>query len=122
MTMKRRVLLSLLVASLVPSAVRAQVSAQRLLRAADEPHNWLTYSGSYLSQRYSQLNQVDPGNVKNLEMKWVFQAQSLLSFSTTPLVVDGIMYLTQAPNDVFALDAATGRIFWTYKHVAEPGR
>jgi alcohol dehydrogenase (cytochrome c) len=60
--------------------------------------------------------------VKDLEIKWIFQAQSLQSFSTTPLVVDGIMYLTQAPNDVFALDAKTGRIFWTYHYAANAGR
>jgi alcohol dehydrogenase (cytochrome c) len=122
MNSTQRVILSLLVAWLVPSTVPAQVSTQRLIGAADEPQNWLTYSGSYMSQRYSRLAQVETGNVKNLKMKWVFQAQSLLTFSTTPLVVDGVMYLTQAPNDVFALDATTGRVFWTYKHVPDAGR
>jgi alcohol dehydrogenase (cytochrome c) len=120
--MTRRVLLSLLLASWLPYAVGAQVSSDRLLRAAAEPQNWLTYSGTYMSQRYSQLAQVTPANVKDLEIKWIFQAQSLQSFSTTPLVVDGVMYLTQAPNDVFALDAKTGRIFWTYRYTAAPGR
>ena len=46
----------------------------------------------------------------------MFQAQSLESFETTPLVVDGIMYLTEAPNTALALDAATGRVFWRYQH------
>ena len=118
----RATLLLLLLMALVPYALRAQVSSDRLLRAASEPQNWLTYSGSYLSHRYSELKQVTIGNVKDLEIKWIFQAQSLQSFSTTPLVVDGIMYLTQAPNDVFALDAKTGRIFWTYHYAANAGR
>src|SRR5205814_348864 len=56
-------------------------------------------------------------NVKNLEMKWVFQIQVAYNFQATPLVVDGVMYLTQPPNDVIALDAKTGRVFWTYQYV-----
>ena len=107
-------------ALLVPGALCAQVTSERLLRAPDEPRNWLTYSGSYSSQRFSPLKQIDPTNVKNLELKWVFQAQSLQKFETTPLVVDGIMYLTQSPNDVIALDAKTGRVFWVYHYATSP--
>jgi alcohol dehydrogenase (cytochrome c) len=95
----------------------AQVSSDRLTKAAQEPQNWLTYSGSYMSQRHSALKQITAANVKNLEMKWVFQAQSLQTFEATPIVVDGIMYVTQAPNDVVALDAKTGRVFWIYHYV-----
>ena len=61
-------------------SLRAQVSFDRLVRAPQEPQNWLTYSGSYLSQRYSPLQQIDLANVKNLELQWVFQAQSLQKF------------------------------------------
>jgi len=122
MTITRRALLPLLLVPLIPYALLAQVSSERLLRAAAEPQNWLTYSGTYSSQRYSQLKQITPANVKDLEMKWVFQAQSLQSFSATPLVVDGIMYVTWAPNEVVALDAASGRIFWTYHYAANAGR
>src|SRR5713101_8983311 len=105
---------------LIPCSLFAQVSSERLLRAGDEPQNWLTYSGGYSSQRYTKLQQVDPTNVKNLELKWVFQAQSLQKFEATPLVVDGIMYLTQSPNDVVALDAKTGRVFWVYHYATSP--
>jgi len=105
---------------LIPCSLFAQVSSERLLRAGDEPQNWLTYSGGYSSQRYTKLQQVDPTNVKNLELKWVFQAQSLQKFESTPLVVDGIMYLTQSPNDIVALDAKTGRVFWIYHYVTSP--
>src|SRR5207237_4659870 len=75
----------------------------------------------YQSNRYSGLKQITPANVKNLEMRWVYQTRSQEKFETTPLVVDGVMYITQPPNDVIALDAATGRIFWTYSYRVEPG-
>jgi alcohol dehydrogenase (cytochrome c) len=107
---------ALLLCLLIP-VLNAQVTYDLLLHAADHPENWLTYSGSYESQRYSLLKQVTPINVKNLEQKWIFQADSLEKFETTPLVVDGVMYLTQAPSDVVALDAKTGRIFWIYRYV-----
>ena len=115
-----RTVLLVALALLVPFSVRAQVTPERLLHANDEPQNWLTYSGSYASQRYSLLKQVNPTNVKNLELKWVFQAQSLQKFETTPLVVDGVMYLTQSPNDVVAVDAKTGRAFWVYHYAPSP--
>ena len=109
------VALSLAVACL--SDVTAQVTFERLLAADQEPQNWLTYSGTNSGERHSRLEQVTPANVSELELEWVFQAQSLQVFETTPLVVDGIMYLTEAPNTVVALDARTGRVFWIYEHV-----
>jgi alcohol dehydrogenase (cytochrome c) len=115
--MRRRTLFML---SLVPSILAGQVSYERLVLAAKEPQNWLMYSGTYMSQRYSALDQITPGNVSSLEQKWVFQAESLQKFETTPLVLDGIMYLTQPPNDVLALDARTGRIFWIYQYKPAP--
>src|SRR5207237_6223404 len=78
------------------------------------------YSGTYASQRYSTLTQINAANVKNLEQKWIFQAESLEKFETTPLVVDGIMYITQAPSDALALDAKTGRVFWIYRYYPSP--
>jgi alcohol dehydrogenase (cytochrome c) len=94
----------------------AQVTSDRILRAADEPQNWLTYSGGYSSQRYSLLKQIDTANAKNLELKWMFQNQVFGPWETSPLVADGVMYLTQRPNDVIALDAKTGRVFWMYRY------
>jgi alcohol dehydrogenase (cytochrome c) len=110
---------TLLTAALAP-ALLAQVSSERLTRADREPQNWLTFSGSYLSQRYSTLDQVTPANDKNLHMEWVFQSRSLEKFEVTPLVVDGVMYITQPPNDVIDLDAATGSTFWTYSYRPSP--
>lgn len=92
------------------------VTFDRILNAAKEPQNWLSYSGSQNSQRYSSLAQITPANAKNLELQWIFQARSLEKYEATPLVVDGIMYTVQNPDDVVALDAVTGRIFWTYNY------
>jgi alcohol dehydrogenase (cytochrome c) len=126
--MKRRIFLALSIAVL-PLAVNAQVTsvtgatavtADRLLRAADEPQNWLTYSGGYASQRHSLLKQIDPGNVKNLELKWILPNQVFGAWQSTPIVVNGIMYVTQRPNDVLALDAKTGRVFWQYRYTVSP--
>jgi len=102
------------------SAARAQVTPDRLLRAAEEPQNWLTYSGTYASQRHSLLGELTPANVKNLELKWVLPNQVYGAWQATPLVVDGIMYLTQRPNDVLAVDAKTGRVFWQYRYTESP--
>jgi alcohol dehydrogenase (cytochrome c) len=104
----------------VPLVSRAQVSSERLLKASEEPRNWLTYSGAYNSQRHSQLRQIGVENVANLEMKWVHQTLSGWSFETSPLVVDGIMYFTQGPNNVVALDAESGRIFWIFRYTPDP--
>ena len=101
-------------------SAHAQVTAERLTNAAGEPANWLTYSGTYASDRYSTLDQITPANVKNLELKWVYQGAVAGGWQTSPLVVDGIMDITQRPNDVVALDAKTGRVFWIYHHTLDP--
>jgi alcohol dehydrogenase (cytochrome c) len=120
MSPRQHVFLALVVAAISGFSAQGQVSSDRLLRALDEPQNWLTYSGSYLSHRFSTLRQIDIGNVRNLELKWVFQAQSLQKFEATPLVVDGVMFVTQSPNDVVALDAKTGRVFWVSRYTPSP--
>jgi alcohol dehydrogenase (cytochrome c) len=115
--MTHRALSILFLTACLTSALWAQVSFDRILAAGNEPQNWLTYSGSTMSQRYTTLSDITPQNVKNLELQWQFQARSLEKFEATPLVVDGILYTVQAPNNVVALDAATGRIYWTYAFV-----
>ncbi len=92
------------------------VSYERILHAEKEPQNWLTYGGGYASQRYSRLEQITPANVANLESRWLLQNQVFGAWQATPLVADGIMYLTQRPNDVVAVDARTGRVFWLFRH------
>jgi alcohol dehydrogenase (cytochrome c) len=120
MTPLRRCALPLVVL-LAAAQLHGQVTQERLLRAASEPRNWLTYAGSYDSQRYSRLDQITPDNVKNLELAWILQDQVFGAWQSNPLVVDGIMYLTQRPNDVMAVDARTGRVFWQYRYTPAPG-
>src|SRR5271168_4792278 len=117
--MNIRLLLLLMAAAALP----AQVTSDRLLHSDKEPQNWLSYSGGYQSQRHTALKEITPANVKNLELQWAFQQRSLEKFEATPLVVDGVMYTTQAPSDVVALDATTGRVYWTYSaNVASASR
>ena len=111
--------LLIIATTFLPALAAAQVPFERILHAADEPENWLTYNGGYSSQRYSQLNQIDAENVDELELKWVLQNQVFGAWQSNPIVVDGIMYVTERPNSVVALDAITGRVFWKYKHTPD---
>ena len=67
------------------------------------------------------LNQISPANAQDLTLKWVYQARSMDKHEVTPLVVDGIMFTVQGPNDVMALDAATGKVIWHYFNEAAEG-
>ena len=75
-------------------------------------HNWLTYSGQYNSQRFSELRQIHSDNVHKLSVAWVRQFKITEFFEATPLVVNGVMYVTLPRNAVLALDAATGLRYW----------
>ena len=92
------------------------VTWDRLLHAANEPENWLMYSGTLDSQRFSGLDQIHNRNVGELELKWAYQIPQLDRAETVPLVVDGVMFITEAPSNVVAVDAATGRQYWRYNH------
>jgi len=108
----------------VAPPVVAGVTYERILNARDEPQNWLTYYGAYNGQRYSPLDQINTENVKRLLPAWVFQAgttgliagASTYSFEATPIVVDGVMFLSGWDGWVWALDAKTGTEIWRYKH------
>jgi alcohol dehydrogenase (cytochrome c) len=91
------------------------VTPSRILHADKEPQNWLTFNGTYRSNHYSQLSQITPENVKHLELKWIFQTHWLDLYETTPIVADSVLYTTQG-NDVVALDAETGRMYWIYRY------
>ena len=81
--------------------------------------NWLTYGGAYNNQRYSPLTQINRDNVVNLVPRWIFQHGSTLgSFENTPIVVDGIMYVTTPFSNVIAVNSRTGQEIWRYNHRA----
>ncbi|MEE3171664.1 MAG: PQQ-dependent dehydrogenase, methanol/ethanol family [Pseudomonadota bacterium] len=100
----------------VSGQVGAQVPYDRIVNAAEEPENWLTYNGDYMSQRYSRLDQITPDNVTSLELKWILQNQVFGAWQSNPIIVDGVMYVTERPNSVMAVDAITGRVFWKFRH------
>ena len=107
--------LSIMLTLLATPTLDAQVTYERLLKAESDPQNWLTYSGSYRSWRYSALELINRQNVASLKVAWVHQMPTNHRIEATPIVVDGVMYVTEPPSNVFALDPATGRPFWHYK-------
>ena len=82
--------------------------------------DWPTYNGDPGGNRHSALQQITPANVSRLKLKWVFPAGNARNLKTTPVVVDGVMYVT-APNEVYALDARSGRQLWHYSRPRTPG-
>src|SRR5262249_4346320 len=87
------------------------VTVDRLAKAAAEPQNWLMYWGDYRATHYSALTQIDSGNVDRLGAAWAYPMPGDSVLEATPLVADGVMYMTQ-PGAVVALDARTGRQVW----------
>src|SRR5919112_3954431 len=102
------------------------VTADRIVNARSEPQNWLTYYGAYDGQRYSTLDQINKENVGKLVPQWVFQAGSMglhsgastYAWEASPIIVDGIMYVSGWDGQCWALDAAKGNELWRYKHAS----
>ena len=82
--------------------------------------NWLSYNGDYSGRRYSELAQITAKNVDQLRAQWVFHSRNSDHLEVTPIVVHGLMLVTSA-NDVFALDAQTGRVVWHYARPISEG-
>ncbi len=95
-----------------------EVSSQRIISAGSKTDEWLTYSGSLDGHRYTPLNQITPGNVSQLRTRWVRQFDTTLpSIEATPLVVGGVMFVTEPPSDMIAVDAInakSGELIWRY--------
>ena len=99
----------------VPSVSQDQLSA-----AANDGKNFLHTNGNYDQTRFYPEKQINKSNVGNLRPAWIFQTEVKESLETTPIVVDGVMYVTTSFNHVYALDAKTGEQFWHYKHKMGP--
>jgi alcohol dehydrogenase (cytochrome c) len=95
------------------------VSAQDLL-ASPVAADWTSYNGDYTGRRYSALREITPANVNQLRAAWVFHPGNSENLEATPVVVRGVMYVTAA-NDVFALDARTGRQVWRHSRPVSSG-
>lgn len=93
----------------------ANLTFERILHAASEPQNWLTYWGDYQGTHYSRLSQIAAANAGRLQVAWARQLPGSSILEATPLVVDGVMYTSGPPGVVVALDAASGRQIWRYQ-------
>ncbi len=118
---KRYVILSTAVLCLIsiacfgqggPVSARIDVNEHDLL-AKPVGANWPSYNGDYTGQRYSSLSQINRENVGRLRTQWVFHSRNSQSLEVTPVVINGVMYVTSA-NDAYALDARTGRMLWSH--------
>jgi quinohemoprotein ethanol dehydrogenase len=92
----------------------ADVNESRIINADREPGNWMTYGRTYGEQRFSPLNQINDQNVSQLGLAWFYDLDTNRGQEATPIVVDGGMYFTSAWSRVFAFDAATGKLLWSY--------
>ncbi len=100
--------------------IQAQIPAgpltfERIVNAAKEPQNWLTYWGDYGGHHFTKLDQITTANVSKLQTRWAVQMPGDSILETTPIVVDGVMYTAGMPGQVFALDARTGMQIWRYE-------
>ena len=99
----------------VVPAKPAAVDAARLAAAADDSSNWMSYGRTYDEQRFSPLKKVDAQNVSQLKLAWHYDLDTAHRVQeSSPLVIDGVMYVTSAWSKVFALNAATGEQIWAY--------
>jgi alcohol dehydrogenase (cytochrome c) len=96
--------------------VKIDVTQEQLLSSTDHPDSWLMYSGDFLGHRYSKLSQIDNHNVQNLRVAWAAQLRpATRPLSATPIVAGGVVYVTEAPDGVAAIDARTGHLIWRYR-------
>lgn len=112
-----------LVAAVVGGLLPAQVSAQpvadvtheRMLAAPnDDGSNWMSWGRTYDEQRFSPLTQINDSNVQDMGLAWFFDLETFRGVEGTPVVVDGVLYTSSAWNLVYALDAKTGELLWSY--------
>ena len=100
---------------LLSGASSAQVPFPRVANSELDKGNWLTYSGNLEAHRHSPLKQITPANVVGLKPIWIYQPAVAGRFETSPVVVDGMMFITEPPTVVTALDPKTGRKLWRYE-------
>jgi alcohol dehydrogenase (cytochrome c) len=102
-----------------PVHAQADVQPEDLL-ARPVGANWTSYNGDYTGRRFSSLSQINTANVARLRADWVFHSSNSSSMEVTPVVFNGVMYVTSA-NDAFALDARTGRVLWHHERPITSG-
>jgi alcohol dehydrogenase (cytochrome c) len=101
-------------------APAAAVTPSMLERAATDGNNFLHTNGDYAQKRFYPNGQINAANVKRLHAAWIFQTEVKESLETSPIVVNGVMYVTTSFSHVYALNAQTGEELWHYKHAMGP--
>ena len=101
-------------AAAVTGPAVTRVSDERLVDAGSDTANWLSHGRTYDEQRFSPLDQINRDNVGELGLAWYFDVPTRRGMEATPIVVDGLMYVTGSWSIVYALDAATGEELWRY--------
>ncbi|WP_242092222.1 PQQ-dependent dehydrogenase, methanol/ethanol family [Aestuariivivens sediminicola] len=94
--------------------ITSQITDEYLMNADLFPENWVTYGGNYAEDRYSILTQINKDNVNQLQLKWALNLGTKRGIEATPLVADGIMFLTSTWSKVHAIDTRTGTLIWTF--------
>ena len=90
------------------------INTQRIINADNEPHNWLSHGRDYKEQRYSPLDQINTETIKNLELEWSLDMGTTRGLEATPIVDNGIMFVSSTWSVVHAVDAKTGKELWVY--------
>jgi alcohol dehydrogenase (cytochrome c) len=101
-------------------APAAPVTQAMLNGAANDSRNFLATNGDYKQQRFYPAKEINRSNVKGLHVSWIFQTDVRESLETSPLIVNGVMYVTTSFDHVYALNAQTGELYWHYKHNMGP--
>ena len=107
-------------APVVAPVVVTPVTQDMLNKSAGDTKNFLHTNGDYTQQRFYPNKQITPRNVARLRPAWIFQTEVKESMETSPIVVNGVMYITTSFSHVYALNAATGEEIWHYKHNMGP--
>ena len=108
-----------LILTMIAAPLMAQQLTQEML-LKPPANTWPGYHGDYSGRRHSSLTQITPGNVDKLSLAWAFQTNQNNTLKCTPLLVDGVLYIT-APDHVWAVDARSGHLLWHYTYPANKG-
>lgn len=99
------------------------VPYEKIANARAHPGEWFSYNGDHFAQRYSALDQINRGNVSRLQVAWTAQLRpSTKPLSATPVVAGGMIFVTEAPDGVVALEAKTGAVVWRFRRPIDPAK
>ena len=98
----------------IKEKVFGDINTQRIINADKEPQNWLSHGRDYNEQRYSPLNKINKNTINKLELEWSIDMDTTRGLEATPIVDNGIMFVTSAWSIIYAIDAKTGKSLWVY--------